>query len=132
MAPRPVSPLPPFLGARVAGAGDLADGQTRAVKLNGRSFVILRVGETRLACENRCLHWGVRLSDGIQRGAVLECRWHHWRYDLHSGTVEADDSPFESFETFDVVVDGGDLLIEPAPRTELRRRSPCPTPIESP
>lgn len=101
----------------------LADGQRRAVKVDGRSFVVVRSGERRFACENRCLHVGVRLSDGFQRGAVLECRWHHWTYDLSTGAVGAEESPFESFETYDVTVDGADLVIAATPRTALRRRA---------
>jgi nitrite reductase/ring-hydroxylating ferredoxin subunit len=116
-------PLPPrFAGGRVPDASQPADGGRRAVVVGGRTFVIVRSGDERFACEDRCLHVGIRLSGAIQRDAVLECRWHHWRYDLRSGIVDAEDSPFESFTTFPVRVDGGDLVIDPEPRTRLRRK----------
>ncbi|MGH8867776.1 MAG: Rieske (2Fe-2S) protein [Actinomycetes bacterium] len=120
----------PFTGARAVGAADLGDGERRAVHAGGRRFVIVRDGDDRFACENRCLHVGVRLSEGIQHGAVLECRWHHWRYDLRTGGVDAEDSPFASFETYGVVVDGDDLVIEPVPRTRTRLRQPCPVAVD--
>jgi nitrite reductase/ring-hydroxylating ferredoxin subunit len=130
----PCSPAArPLTGVRVPGAADLADGERRAVAAGNRRFVVVRDGDDRFACENRCLHLGVRLSAGVVHGSVLECRWHHWRYDLRSGTVEADDSPFASFETFAVVVDGPDLVIEAVPRTSVRRRPPCaPDPAPQP
>jgi nitrite reductase/ring-hydroxylating ferredoxin subunit len=114
--------VPRFAGGRVPDAEDPADGGRRAVAVGGRKFVIVRSGDERFACEDRCLHVGVRLSTAIQRDTVLECRWHHWKYDLRSGTVDADDSPFECFTTYPVRVDDGDLVIDPTPRTSIRRK----------
>jgi 3-phenylpropionate/trans-cinnamate dioxygenase ferredoxin component len=87
-------------------------------------MVVVRDGDDWFACANRCLHVGVRLSDGAQQGSVLECRWHHWNYDLRSGRVMAEDSPFETFETYGVAVDGHDLVIGAVPRTRTTLRAP--------
>ncbi len=115
---------PPLAVARirVPGAELPADGGRRAVSAGGRTFVIVRSGDDRFACEDRCLHVGVRLSNAIQRDTVLECRWHHWKYDLRSGSVDAEDSPFDSFTTYPVRVEGDDLVIDLAPRTRIRRK----------
>lgn len=115
-------PEPRFVGGRVPDAEHPADGGRRSVTVAGRKFVILRSGDARFACEDSCLHVGIRLSTAIQQDTVLECRWHHWRYDLRSGRVDADDSPFESFTTYSVRVDGDDLVIDPTPRTSIRRK----------
>lgn len=117
---RPPVTDPP--GFRVPDAEHPADGGRRAVAVAGRKFVIVRSGDDRFACEDRCLHIGVRLSAAIQRDSVLECRWHHWKYDLRTGCVDAEDSPFESFTTYPVRVDGDDLVIDPTPRTRIRRK----------
>lgn len=85
--------------------------------------MVVRVGEELFACANQCLHLGVRLSDGHLRESVVECRWHHWRFDLATGAVEAEDSPYSSFETYRVLVDGDDLLVDPRPRTRVCRRA---------
>lgn len=114
--------MPRFAGGRIPDAAHPADGGRRTVTVGGRTFVILRSGDARFACEDRCLHVGIRLSAAIQRDTVLECRWHHWKYDLRSGSVDADDSPFESFTTYSVRVDGDDLVIDPTPRTSIRRK----------
>lgn len=115
-----------FEGARIPGMADLPAGEHRAVLAGGRRFVIVRSGDQRYACENRCLHIGVRLSEGLQHGPVLECRWHHWKHDLSTGSILSEESPFETFETFEVTVDGDDLVIAATPRTVLQRRPPLP------
>ena len=119
-----VSPcqLPARPSVRVAGAATLADGERRAFQAGGRSYLIVREGERRYACANQCIHLGVKLSGGHLTGSVLECRWHHWRFDLRTGAVDADESPFSTFETYDVTVDGDDLVIAGIPKTALRRR----------
>lgn len=102
--------------------GDLDDGEVRPVRVAGRALVVVRTDDERYACADRCLHYGVRLSEGRHENGVLQCRWHQWRY-LRSGAVLSDECPFETFETYDVTVDGGDLLVDLAPRTPLRRRT---------
>ena len=119
---RPRRAFSRFAGGRVPDSENPADGGRRVVSVGGRKLVIVRSGDERFACEDRCLHAGVRLSTAIHRGTVLECRWHHWKYDLRSGSVEAEDSPLESFTTYPVRVDGEDLVIDPAPRTRIRRK----------
>jgi len=113
---------PRFAGGRVSRPELPADGGRRAVSVDGRTLVIVRSGEERFACEDRCLHAGIRLSAAIQRDTVLECRWHHWRYDLRTGRIDAEDSPLESFTTYPVRVDGDELVIDPTPRTRIRRK----------
>jgi nitrite reductase/ring-hydroxylating ferredoxin subunit len=114
--------VPRFAGGRVPDAERPPDGGRRAVTVGGRRFVIVRSGDERFACEDSCLHVGIRLSTAIQRDTVLECRWHHWKYDLRTGTVDAEDSPFDAFTTYPVRVEGGDLVIDPLPRTRIRRK----------
>ena len=113
---------PRFAGGRVPDPELPADGGRRVVAVDGRKFVIVRSGDERFACEDRCLHAGIRLSVAIQRDTVLECRWHHWQYDLRTGRVDAEDSPLESFTTYPVRVDGDELVIDPTPRTRIRRK----------
>lgn len=101
---------------RVSGVGDLVDGEVRAITVRGRKLVLIRHGDDRYATPNRCSHLGVRLSDGHLCGSVVECRWHHWRFDLADGSVDGEDPIIASFETYIVHNDGDDLLIDPRPR----------------
>jgi nitrite reductase/ring-hydroxylating ferredoxin subunit len=113
-------------GVRVPGAGDLADGELRAVTAGGRKLVVARVGDQRYACANRCPHYGIRLSDGHLEGSVLECRWHHWRFDLATGCVDAEESTLATIETYAVDVDGDDLVVRTTPRTRFTERPERP------
>lgn len=107
---------------RLPGANTLVDGERRAVHAGGHNYLIIRDGDKLYACPNKCPHFGIKLSAGYLVGSVLECRWHHWRLDLSTGTIDAEESPFGSFETYDVVADGEDLLIAGEAKTRLRRR----------
>ena len=114
-----VSGPPARQPVRVPGAAGLADGERRAVFAGGRHYLVVRVGEKRYACPNRCPHFGIKLTGGRLSGSVLECRWHHWRLDFDTGGVDAEDATFATFETYDVSVDGADLVIAAYPRTRL-------------
>lgn len=103
------------------GVAALAERPLRAVQVAGRSIVVARVGENYYGCTNRCPHFGIRLSGGRLDGCILECKWHHWRFDLRDGRIDAEESEFETTETFEVLRDGADLLISVEPRTRLRR-----------
>jgi nitrite reductase/ring-hydroxylating ferredoxin subunit len=116
---------PATASVRLPGAATLADGEKRGVWAGGRNYVVARVGDDRYACLNRCPHLGIRLSGGRLDGSILECRWHHWRLDLDTGAIDAAESPFATFETYDVTVDGDDLVIAGEPKTRLRRLPPA-------
>jgi nitrite reductase/ring-hydroxylating ferredoxin subunit len=96
---------------RIPGGAETADGGRRVVTAANVSYLVIRAGGWWYACENRCRHLGVRLSAGLVDGAVVECRWHHWRHDLSTGEIEADRAAPGRFATFDVAVDGPDLVI---------------------
>lgn len=103
------------------GVAILADRPLRPVQVAGRKLVVARVGESYYACPNRCPHFGIQLAGGRLEGHILECKWHHWRFDLSNGHIDAEESEFETTETYEVIRDGADLLISVEPRTRLRR-----------
>lgn len=113
---------------RLPGAATLADGKLRGVLAGGRHYLIARVGDRWYATLNRCPHLGIRLTGGRLDGPVLECRWHHWRLNLSTGEIDAEESPFATFETYEVSVDGDDLLVAATPTTRLRRPAPVAVP----
>lgn len=103
----------PRTGAvRIPSGATIAEGQVRAVRLGTRSLAVARVDGGFVAFPNQCLHLGVRLANGRFADGILECRWHHWRYDVRAGTVTTDDgSPSPPFRRFTVAVDGQDLIV---------------------
>ena len=73
---------------------DLADGTLRAVDVDGRSVLILKLDGEPYAFVNICPNAGARLPlDGARlTGSVLVCPWHNCAYDARSGK-RVDDEP---------------------------------------
>jgi 3-phenylpropionate/trans-cinnamate dioxygenase ferredoxin subunit len=68
-------------------AGDLADGAMKAVTVPGHELLLARLGEAYYAADNRCPHFGARLSEGKLEGAVVTCPRHGSQFDLRDGRV---------------------------------------------
>jgi nitrite reductase/ring-hydroxylating ferredoxin subunit len=70
---------------RVAGAGDVAPGETRVVTVEGHTLALCNVDGTVYAVDNACPHRGGPLGEGELQGRVLTCPWHGWRWDVTTG-----------------------------------------------
>jgi nitrite reductase/ring-hydroxylating ferredoxin subunit len=71
------------------------------------------------AVDNRCPHLGFPLDRGTVEDGILTCHWHHARFDLASGCtfdLWADDVP-----RYDVIVDDGDVYVDPGGRHDNPR-----------
>jgi len=77
----------------VAMVGDLEPGQIKRFAASGRAVAIANIDGKYVAFEDRCLHWGVKLSDGCLQGNVVRCRAHGWRHDVVRGEVVASEPP---------------------------------------
>jgi len=64
---------------------ELAEGESRSLKLGGRGIALFRRGEKLHAVENRCPHMGYPMTKGTLESGVLTCEWHNWRFDVRSG-----------------------------------------------
>ena len=70
---------------KVTGGGTLADGQARAVEIQGRTIALFRVGGRVFATDGHCAHRGGPLHEGtIEAGSVV-CPWHGFRFALEDG-----------------------------------------------
>ena len=67
--------------------GDLNDGEMKDVVLDGREILLARVDGNYYAADNRCPHFGGKLSQGKLEGTVVTCPLHGSRFDLVSGKV---------------------------------------------
>ncbi|MBX3159446.1 MAG: Rieske 2Fe-2S domain-containing protein [Deltaproteobacteria bacterium] len=70
---------------RVTALADLWSGDLLAARVAGVAVLVLRVGDTVRAYEDRCAHLGVALSAGTLADNVLTCSAHHWQYDASTG-----------------------------------------------
>lgn len=75
---------------------DLPEGTMKAVDVEGRSVLVLRIAGEPYAFINVCPAAGARLplDGGRLTGSVIVCPWHNCAYDARSGK-RADDAPDE-------------------------------------
>lgn len=106
----------------VARVDQVPPGTMKEARLRNRPIVVANVHGRLVAFQNRCLHYGIRLSDGVLAGSVLTCRWHQWRYDVCTGRMLTEESPYETFLTYPVIVQDDIVYVDPSPITRLRRR----------
>ncbi|WP_353194809.1 Rieske (2Fe-2S) protein [Pusillimonas noertemannii] len=78
---------------QVGPADSLPPGRVSRFVVGDRAIAIANVNGRLWAFEDRCLHWGVRLSDGVLDGDVMRCRAHGWRHSLSKGEVVASNPP---------------------------------------
>jgi nitrite reductase/ring-hydroxylating ferredoxin subunit len=96
---------------KVATRSDVPEGDRGlVVETFGRQIAIFKVGEQFHALDNRCLHEGASLGDGVLEGACITCPWHGWQYDVVSGACRS--NPRLSLRVFPTRVEGNDILIE--------------------
>jgi 3-phenylpropionate/trans-cinnamate dioxygenase ferredoxin subunit len=65
----------------------LADGQMKAVELDGHELLVARAGDTFYVADARCPHMGGHLADGTLEGTIITCPKHHSQFDLSDGRV---------------------------------------------
>jgi toluene monooxygenase system ferredoxin subunit len=70
---------------RVADLDDLWDGEMAPCTAGGCKILLVRLGDTVCAYEDRCVHLGVALSEGALEDRVITCSAHQYRYDALTG-----------------------------------------------
>lgn len=77
----------------VVQVNDLPMGSLKRFVVENRAIALANVDGHFYAFEDRCLHWGVRLSDGCLEKDVVRCRAHGWKHDLAKGEIVASTPP---------------------------------------
>lgn len=112
---------------KVAEIGDIPVGRAIGVEIDGIEVAVFNTDGEYFAMANRCAHQHAPLCKAGEekinaehtwtktRGTVdtdtntVTCPWHLWEWDLETGTHEVTG---KRIGTFDVVVDGDDILIQ--------------------
>jgi nitrite reductase/ring-hydroxylating ferredoxin subunit len=68
-------------------AGELADGQMKAMEGPDRKLLVARVGDDFYVTQAHCQHMGANLAKGTLEGAVVTCPLHGSQYDVTDGHV---------------------------------------------
>ncbi len=103
---------------RVAGKGDLRDGQMTTVLVGGKKVLLAKVDGRFYATSARCPHWGGPLPEGTLNGPRLLCPWHKATYDVRRGDLLEPPS-LDGIAAFRVRVEGEDVFVD---RSEEPRR----------
>jgi 3-phenylpropionate/trans-cinnamate dioxygenase ferredoxin component len=96
---------------KVARVEDIAPGEKRIFEVDGTLVVVINLDGQFYAIEDVCTHDGGPLGEGRLEGAQIICPRHGARFDVRTGdalTLPA----FEPVPTFEVKVEGGDVLVE--------------------
>ena len=105
---------------------DLAPATMKAASVEGREFLVARVGQDYYITESHCPHMGGHLPGGTLDGTILTCPLHRSQFDLRDGhvvrwtdwqgealraTMEA--RPPRPIRTYAVKVQGDTVLVGP-------------------
>lgn len=91
----------------------LADGEMRALRIDGVDVLLCRVEGEYFAMANSCSHARQALSAGRLRGHEVICPLHGARFDIRSGACRAAPAS-RPVQTFPVRVESGKLHISVA------------------
>ena len=70
---------------KVAAVSEIPPGSLRAVEANGRRLLLVNADGDIHALDARCPHRGGPLEQGELWEGMIECPWHHYRYDVRTG-----------------------------------------------
>jgi nitrite reductase/ring-hydroxylating ferredoxin subunit len=114
----------------VAPVSEMVEGTRVMVAVDGMEIGVLNHRGSFHAFENRCLHQGGPVCEGVVLGRVVAdiaadgrvvderfdddrpqivCPWHGWEYDLTTG--QAAGAPHLALRRFDVVVEDDDVVV---------------------
>lgn len=94
---------------KVATISDLPPGKVKSITVGEKMIALCNVEGTFYALDNVCIHRGGPLGEGYLEGEKLECPWHGWQFDVKTGCVAF--NPREKIPTYEVKIDGSDILV---------------------
>ena len=96
---------------KVAGAGEVAPGKSKAVDVGARRIALFNIDGKFYAIDDTCTHRGGPLSEGEVSGEKVTCPWHGAIYNIKTGAVLAPPAP-RGVASYPVRVQGSDVEVE--------------------
>jgi NADPH-dependent 2,4-dienoyl-CoA reductase/sulfur reductase-like enzyme/nitrite reductase/ring-hydroxylating ferredoxin subunit len=97
---------------KAAGVKDLKDRVPISVKAKGKDILLVRIGDRLFATESKCPHYGGPLNKGLLSGDTITCPWHHARFDIATGKLNAPPA-LDDVQSFSTKVENGEVFIGP-------------------
>ena len=95
----------------VAKVGDIDEGSSILVELDGKEIALFNSGGSFYAIDNECTHVGGPLCEGDLEGTTVICPWHGAEFDITTGEVLSPPAE-ESVGCYKVTIDGDSVMIE--------------------
>lgn len=118
---------------KVAQVDEFEDGDRKLIEIDGVEIGIFHVDGQYHAILNNCPHQNGPIATGVTKrkvvadvpetgewvdeeydpdSMVVRCPFHGWGFDLESGDNVADPENAPGVPTFDLIVEGGDVLLD--------------------
>lgn len=95
---------------KVASISEIPAGGRKPLIFDGRSVLLVRIGDDFFAVEDVCSHDGQPLTDGPLHGKSIECPRHGARFDLRTGRPLCMPA-VEPISVYEVLIQGDDVLL---------------------
>jgi nitrite reductase/ring-hydroxylating ferredoxin subunit len=96
---------------KVANVDDIPSGEAMQVEVGGQPCALVRADGQVFCVHDICTHEHAHLSEGFVEGFEIECPLHGSIFDVRTGEVKSLPAT-EDLKTFNVKVEGGDVLVE--------------------
>ncbi len=98
---------------RVAGLGEIDDGEVLAAHAGSKSVCLARVGDEVYAFANNCSHRDFPLSEGEldTEECSITCDWHGARFDIRTGAVLALPAT-KPIPVYPCRIENGEILVD--------------------
>jgi len=97
---------------KVARVADVPMGPGKKVEIEGKTIALFNVGGVIRAIAECCPHRGGPLSEGSVQDLQVTCPWHGWSFDLTTGNRVGFPAGMGKTTTYNVRVEGDDVLVE--------------------
>lgn len=95
----------------VAKVADIAPGEMKLVRLDGKELVVANADGEFFAFGNVCTHLGGPLEEGELEGGTVTCPWHGAVFDIKTGQVVAEPAE-DAIPTFEVRLFSDDIQVK--------------------
>ena len=95
---------------KVAAVSQLPPGSVMEARIGENSYAVCNVDGELHVLEGICPHAGGPLGEGTLNGNNIVCPWHGYEFDCRTGVNDMDEDL--QVQTYAVVIQGGDILIE--------------------
>lgn len=97
---------------RVASLRDIPDGRGWPVRVGSMRIALFAAGGRVYALDNRCLHIGSPIDEGVVEDGCVACPWHGWTYELASGDQLIAVGRRRGLHAYPARLDGDDILVD--------------------